>query len=61
MTVQSVMDEIREGRVRISRECGHDPARLIAYFRKYNRACAAQVRRYGRTHRPYKTAVKAAG
>ena len=27
-----VIDEIREVRHQISEECGHDPARLVAYF-----------------------------
>lgn len=27
-----VIDEIREIRHRISEECGHDPARLVAYY-----------------------------
>lgn len=29
-----VIDEIRAIRHRISEECGHDPARLVAYFMK---------------------------
>jgi len=29
-----VIDEIRQERHRISEECGHDPQRLVAYYRK---------------------------
>ncbi len=29
-----VIDEIREIRHQISAECGHDPSRLVAYFRQ---------------------------
>ena len=50
MTVQTTINEIREGRVRMSRECGHDPSKLIAYLQQYNRKCAAQVDQYKRTH-----------
>ena len=50
MTVKSIMDEVREGRVRMSEECGHDPARLIAYLQQYNRKYAAQVDLYRKAH-----------
>ena len=60
MTTQSIMDEVREGRVRMSRECGHDPSKLIAYLQQYNRKYAAQVDRYEKTH-PAHAAVVHAG
>ncbi len=30
--VDPVIDEIRQVRHRISEQCGHDPARLVAYY-----------------------------
>jgi hypothetical protein len=53
------MDEVLEGRVRMSRECRHDPSKLIAYLQQYNLKYAAQVDRYKRTHPERKTAVQA--
>jgi len=44
------MDEVREGRVRMSRECGHDASKLIAQLRDYDRKCAVQIEQYKRTH-----------
>jgi hypothetical protein len=44
------MDEVREGRVRMSRECGHDASKLIAQLREYDRKYAAQVDQYKKTH-----------
>ena len=50
MTVQNIMNEVREGRVRMSRECGHDPSKLIAYLQEYNRKYSAQVSQYRKDH-----------
>ena len=50
MTAQKIMDEVREGRVRMSRECGHDASKLIAQLREYDRKYAAQVDQYKKTH-----------
>ena len=50
MSNHSVLDEVREGRERISRECDHDISRLMAYLRHYNDKCAEQLRRYRQTH-----------
>jgi len=33
-TTDTVIDEIRELRHRISERCGHDPQRLVAYYLK---------------------------
>ena len=50
MRNHSVLDEVREGRERISRECDHDISRLMAYLRHYSDKCAEQLRRYSETH-----------
>ena len=59
MTVQSIINEIREERVRMSRECGHDPSKLIAYLQQYNRKYAAQVSQYRRAHPAHKASAHA--
>ena len=51
MTSQAVINEIRESRTRMSRECGHDPSKLIAYLQRYNRKYATQVSQYQRRRR----------
>ena len=49
-TVEAVIKEIRESRIRMSRECGHDPAKLIAHLQQFNRKYASQVREYRKAH-----------
>ena len=60
MTAQKIMDEVREGRVRMSRECGHDASKLIAQLRDYDRKCAVQIEQYKRTHPARESAVHTA-
>ncbi|MFP4058707.1 MAG: hypothetical protein ACLF0G_17710 [Candidatus Brocadiia bacterium] len=43
-----VIEEIREGRYRLSRECGHDIRRLVELLGHYEQRYAEQVRRYER-------------
>lgn len=45
-----VIEEIREGRRRISEQCEHDPAKLIEYLKTLNETYAAQVERYRKGH-----------
>ncbi|MGD0090809.1 MAG: hypothetical protein ABSE73_12890 [Planctomycetota bacterium] len=47
---EEVIEEIRESRRRMSRECGHDPARYIQYLKTFNRKYSAQVQKYRRLH-----------
>ena len=49
-TTQTIINEIRQSRRRMSRECGHDPSKLVAYLEQFNRKYAPQVREYRRTH-----------
>ena len=57
MTAHEIMDEVREGRVRMSRECGHNASKLIARLREYDRKYTAQVDQYKRTHPARETVV----
>lgn len=43
-----VIDQIREGRVRISEQCGNDPARIIEYLKAFNKKYSVEVARYRR-------------
>jgi hypothetical protein len=45
-TTEAIIAEIRESRVRMSEQCGHDSASLIAYLKTFNDKYAAQVARY---------------
>ena len=49
-TIESVIEEIRESRRRMSRDCGHDPSRLIDYMQTFNRKYASQVEEYRKRH-----------
>ena len=59
VTAESVIDEIRQSRRRMSEECGHDPARYIDYMKGFNGKYAAQVKRYreGLRSRPAEPAI----
>jgi len=50
VTSDTIIDEIRESRRRMSKECGHDPARYIKYLKSFNRKYAAQVEKYRTQH-----------
>jgi len=43
---ESVIEEIRESRRRMSEQCGHDPARYIELLKSLNNKYPAQVERY---------------
>jgi hypothetical protein len=45
-----IIDEIREARLRMSRECGHDPNKLLEALRPYNQKYVAQIAEYHRRH-----------
>ena len=45
-TTEAAIDEVRESRRRMSRNCGHDPAKLIAYLKQYSREHSSQIRKY---------------
>jgi hypothetical protein len=40
---RKIIGEIRESRVRMSEECGHDPARYIANLKSLNHKYSAQI------------------
>jgi len=48
---ETAIEEVRESRNRMSRECGHDPAKLIAYLKQYSREHSSEIREYGATSR----------
>ena len=41
-----IIEEIRRSRCQLSKECGHDVARVIARLQDANRRYAEQVRKY---------------
>ena len=45
------IEEIRQGRYRISEECGHDPERLLTYLKGVEGRYTGQVLKYRHTHR----------
>ncbi len=47
---ESVIEEIRESRKRMSERCDHEPAKLIAYLRAFNEKYATQIQEYERAH-----------
>ena len=61
-TVEQVIEEIRESRRKMSAECGHDPARYIAYLKGFNDKYSAEVKAYrdSRERTPSKTSKASA-
>jgi parvulin-like peptidyl-prolyl isomerase len=51
ITVKTIMAEIRQSRRRMSRECGHDPAKYVRYLKAFNRKYSTQVAEYQAKHR----------
>ena len=47
----SVIREVRESRIRMSEQSGHDPFKFIEHLKTFNRKYATQVKRY--TKRQY--------
>ena len=45
-TAETVIEEIREARRRMSAECGHDPERYVKYLKEFSRKYSAQVEKY---------------
>jgi hypothetical protein len=45
-TGEEIIEEVRSSRRQMSLECGHDPARLIAYLKQYNDKYAAEIKAY---------------
>ena len=43
---QTVIEEIREARRRMSAECGHDPDRYVKYLEEFSRKYSVQVEKY---------------
>ena len=50
LTSDTIFDEIRESRRRMSKECAHDPAKYVEYLRTFDQKYAAQIERYRREH-----------
>ena len=50
ITGDTILDEIRESRRRMSKECGHDPATYFEYLRTFDQKYAAQIERYRTQH-----------
>ena len=50
ITSEAVIEEIRESRRRMSKDCGHDPARYVEHLRTFNQKYVAQVDRYRKEH-----------
>jgi len=48
---ETAIEEVRESRNRMSRECGHDPAKLIAYLKQYSLEHSSEIRQYEATRR----------
>ena len=46
-----VVEEIREARVSMSKLCGNDPARMVAYLQIYNKKYAWEVGRYRKSRK----------
>jgi hypothetical protein len=46
--IDPVVEEIRAGRVQISRSCGNDPARVVKYLQAFNKKYSKEVSRYRR-------------
>ncbi|MCY3018380.1 MAG: hypothetical protein NTW87_05020 [Planctomycetota bacterium] len=51
-----VIEEIRRARCDISRRCGHDIYKYVAYLKQFNARYAEQVERYRALQRPAATA-----
>ena len=43
---ETVIEEIREARRRMSAECDHDPERYVKYLKELSRKYSAQVEKY---------------
>jgi len=50
ITSEAIIEEIRESRRRMSKECGHDPARYVEHLKTFNQKYVAQVDRYRKEH-----------
>ena len=50
ITSDTVINEIRESRRRMSKQCGHDPAKYVRYLKSFDQKYAAQVDRYRKEH-----------
>ncbi len=52
-TTDSIIEEIRESRRRMSAECGHDPSKYVEYLKRFNRKYSVQVERYRKASRAH--------
>ena len=43
---ETIIEEIRESRRRMSAQCGHDPAMYIEFLKNFNDKYSVQVARY---------------
>ncbi len=61
-TAEQVIEEIRESRRKMSADCGHDPARCVAYLKEFNDKYSAEVKAYrdSRDRTPGKTSKASA-
>lgn len=48
-----LIDEIRESRLRMSKECGHDLAKYIEYMKSFNTKYSDQVELFRRAHKSF--------
>lgn len=58
ITSQTVIEEIRQSRRRMSEQSGHDPAKYIEYLKTFNTKYSSQVEKYRKE--PCPPSVKAA-
>ena len=47
---ETILEEIRESRRRMSEQYGHDPAKVIEYLKTFNNKYPAQVASYCKEH-----------
>lgn len=48
-----LIDEIRESRLRMSKECGHNLAKYIEYLKSFNTKYSDQVELFRRAHKSF--------
>lgn len=47
-----IIEEIRQSRRNMSKQCAHDMVRYLEYLKQFNSKYAAQVAKFRRLHRP---------
>jgi hypothetical protein len=49
-TSERIIEEIRESRRIMSKQCGHEPGKYVEYLKTFNQKYSAQVNRYRKGH-----------